>query len=139
MMLSNISTSRGVQTRLKDKDSDVEKRLVQVFANQPKSYNFLHFLSQVEKISKLILGEIRQIRQIIETESYQVSPAELPTTNSNGAIFTLPAVVKNGIEERPPCNFDRQEKSGDLEMEEKLRAEPELIFCCCSWPRTRLL
>ena len=104
---------------------------------------FQILLRQVEKISKLILGEIRQIRQIIETENCQVSPAtELPPTvetNSNGGIFTLAssngvassAVVRKGDFERRP------EKSRDLE--EKLRSEPELLFCCCSWPRTRLL
>ena len=112
----------------------MEKRLVQVSLKQ-------RFLppppSQVEKMSKLILGEIREIRHIIETENCQVSPAtELPTTvetNSNGGIFTLAsssAVMKNGNEERPSCKFDRPEKSGNLE--EKLGSEPELLFCCCS-------
>jgi len=131
--------SRGVQTRLKDKDSDVEKRLV-----------------QVEKISKLILGEIRQIRQIIETENCQVSPAvELSATfetNSNGDIFTPAsdnsvASVKSEIKERLSCTFEQEEKaivrnkneeqhswknSKSRDLEEKLRNEPELLFCCCS-------
>ena len=109
----------------------------------------------MEKISKLILGEIRQIRQIIEMENCQVSPTELPTTvetlknNSSGGNFSLlssksngvasSAVLKNGTEDGPSCNFERRDISGDLDVEEKLRADPEVLFCCCSWPRTRLL
>ena len=103
----------------------------------------------MDKISKLILGEIRQIRHIIETENCHASPTELPTTvkslrnNSSGGNFSLvssngvasSAVVIIGTED----NFDREEKAEDLEMEEKLRAEAEVLFCCCSWPRTRLL
>ena len=108
----------------------MEKRLDQVSANQK---TFSPPPSQVEKISKLILGEIRQIRKIIETENCQVSPiTELPPTvetNSNCGIFTLAS--SNGVASSAVVkNEERPEKSGDLE--EKLRSEPELLFCCCS-------
>jgi hypothetical protein len=113
----------------------------------------------VEKISKLILGEIRQIRQIIETENCQVSPAaELPATfetNSNGDIFTpatgsasdngvASAAVKSEVKERLSCTFEQEEKVKNKNEEqqswknsksrdlEKLRNEPQLLFCCCS-------
>ena len=88
-------------------------------------------LPQVEKISKLILGEIRQIRNIVEKERCQVSPAE--TGSNNGVVVASSTIVKSEIKERPSCNFDRREQSAEVE---KLRAEPETFFCCCSWPRT---
>ena len=86
-------------------------------------------LPQVEKISKLILGEIRQIRNIVEKERCQVSPAAVGS--NNGVVVASSAIVKSEIKERPSCNFKRREQSA-----EKLRAEPETFFCCCSWPRT---
>ena len=127
----DISVSRGVQTRLKDKDSDVEKRLAQVFWKARRHKSVEQSLPQVEKISKLILGEIRQIRNIVEKERCQVSPAE--TGSNNGVVVASSAIVKSEIKERPSCNFDRREQSAEAE---KLRTEPETFFCCCSWPRT---
>ena len=66
------STSRAVQTRIRDKDSDVAKRILQVGICQKIITSF----HQVEKISKLILGEIREIRRIMESEDSQVRPVE---------------------------------------------------------------
>ena len=66
------STSRAVQTRIRDKDSDVAKRILQVGICQKIITSF----HQVEKISKLILGEIREIRRIMESEDSQVCPVE---------------------------------------------------------------
>ena len=109
--------------------------------------NTPHIISQVEKISKLILGEIRQIRQNIEIENCHVSPptaeqgvlpgnVETPKKNPNTAVFT----ISNGIAASSSVRGERQDEKSVDTVEEKLRAEiEEPLFCCCSWPRTRLL
>ena len=109
--------------------------------------NTPYIISQVEKISKLILGEIRQIRQNIEIENCHVSPptaeqgvlpgnVEDPKINPNTAVFS----ISNGIAAPSSVRGERQDEKSVDTVEEKLRAEiEEPLFCCCSWPRTRLL
>ena len=120
---------------------------VDIFRSRWISTKNTHIFSQVEKISKLILGEIRQIRQNIEIENCHVSPptaeqgvlpgnVETPKINPNTAVFT----ISNGIAASSSIRGERQDEKSVDTVEEKLRAEvEEPLFCCCSWPRTRLL